>query len=118
MDLRKNVSNVKYYLLFLKIVAGSLVQGLKLPPWKVGDRGFEPHSGLQVSKNQNVYSRLTLKDSILWGASVTESLRARPQIAWARMSNPVSGGQCYLIHLIILRRFSLPSSAYMFTKVA
>ena len=22
---------------------------LKLPAWKVGDRGFEPHSGLQVS---------------------------------------------------------------------
>ena len=29
------------------------------------DRGFEPHSGLQVSKKQNVSSLLTLKDSIL-----------------------------------------------------
>ena len=29
---------------------GALVQWLKLPVWKVGDRGFEPHSGLQVSK--------------------------------------------------------------------
>ena len=28
-----------------------MVQWLKLPAWKVGDRGFEPHSGLQVSKN-------------------------------------------------------------------
>ena len=42
--------------------------------WKAGDRGFEPHSGLQVSKKQNVSSPLTRKDSILWGA-----LRARPQ---------------------------------------
>ena len=35
-----------------------------------------------------------------------------------RISNPVSGGQCHLIHLIILRRFSWPSLAYMCTKVA
>ena len=32
--------------------AGALVQWLKLPAWKVGDRGFEPHSGLQVSKKK------------------------------------------------------------------
>ena len=31
------------------------------------------------------------------------------------ISNPVSGGQCHLIHLIILRRFSWPSLAYMCT---
>ena len=30
--------------------AGTLVQWLKLPAWKVRDRGFEHHSGLQVSK--------------------------------------------------------------------
>ena len=46
--------------------AGTLVQWLKLPAWEVGDRGFEPHSGLQVSKKQNVSSLLTRKDSILW----------------------------------------------------
>ena len=33
--------------------AGALVQWLKLPGWKVRDRGFEPHSGHQVSKKQN-----------------------------------------------------------------
>ena len=33
-------------------------------------------------------------------------------------SNPVSGGQCHLNHLTILRRFSWPSLAYMCTKVA
>ena len=42
----------------------------------------------------------------------------RPQTARARISNPVSGGQCHLIHLTILRRFSWPSLAYMCTKVA
>ena len=52
--------------------AGALVQWLKLPAWKVGDRGFEPHSGLQFSKEQNVFSPLTRKNAILWGASVTE----------------------------------------------
>ena len=34
------------------------------------------------------------------------------------ISNPVSGGQCHLKHLTILRRFSWPSLAYMCTKVA
>ena len=33
-------------------------------------------------------------------------------------SNPVSGGQCHLNHLTILRRFSWPSLAYMCTNVA
>ena len=39
---------------------------------KVGDRGFEPHTDLQVLKKLNVSSPLTRDDSILWGASVTE----------------------------------------------
>ena len=51
---------------------GGLLHWLKLPVWKVGDRGFEPQSSLQVSKRQNVSSLLTRKDAILWGASVTE----------------------------------------------
>ena len=42
------------------------MQWLKLPAWKVGDRGFDPHSVLQVSKKQNVSSPLILKDSIFW----------------------------------------------------
>ena len=45
---------------------------LKLPARKVGDRGLEPHSGLQVSKKENVSSTLTRHDSILWRASVTK----------------------------------------------
>ena len=55
--------------------------------------------------------------------SIVGSLRdrevaARPQTTRARISNPVSGGQCHLNHLTILRRFSWPSLAYMCTKVA
>ena len=38
--------------------AGTLVQWLNLPAWKVRDLGFEPHSGLQVSKKQNEKKRL------------------------------------------------------------
>ena len=53
-------------------IAGVLVQWLKLTARNVGDRGFEPCSGIQVSKKQNVSSLLTRKHSILWGASVTE----------------------------------------------
>ena len=31
---------------------------------------------------------------------------ARPETAKARISNPVSGGQCHLVHLTFLRGFS------------
>ena len=92
--------------------------GLKLPVWKVGDRGTGPRSGIQVSKKQNVSYPLTREDSILWGASVTERWRARPQTARVQISSPVSGGQCHMSHLTILRRFSWPSLAYILTQVA
>ena len=46
--------------------------------------------------------------------SIVGSLRDR-EVA---CSNPVSGGQCHLNHLTILRRFSWSSLAYMCTKVA
>ena len=49
-----------------------MVQWLKLHAEKVGKRGIEPCSGIQVSKKQNVSSPLTHKDAILWGAYVTE----------------------------------------------
>ena len=45
--------------------AVALVEGLKLPACKVRDRGFEPYSGLLVSKKQNVSSSFTREDSIL-----------------------------------------------------
>ena len=49
--------------------------------------------------------------------SIVESLRDR-EVARAQISNLVSGGQCHLNHLTILRMFSWPSLAYMCTKVA
>ena len=67
----RSITN-QHQLLFNTSGAGALVQWLKLSAWKVGDRGFEPRSGIQVSKKQNVRSLLTRKNSILWGASVTE----------------------------------------------
>ena len=45
---------------------------LKAACLEVGDRGFEPHSGLQVPQKQFFSSPLTHKDAILWGASATE----------------------------------------------
>ena len=44
------------------LLPGALVQWLKLPAWKVGDRGFEPRSGFQVLKKQMFFSLLTRKD--------------------------------------------------------
>ena len=35
-----------------KHLGGGLVQSLRLPAWKVGDRWFVPHSGIQVLKKQ------------------------------------------------------------------
>ena len=75
-------------------------------------------SSSPLSSKHDLLSLPTGKDSILWGAYVTKRWRARPQTAKARISNPVSGGQCHPIHLTILRRFSWPSLAYMCTKVA
>ena len=52
------------------------------------------------------------------------SARAGVLVRWLRLPAwkvgdriYVSGGQCHLIYLIILRRFSWPSLAYMFTNV-
>ena len=50
----------------------TLWQWLKRPAWKVGNRGFEPHTRLQISKKQNVLSPLIRIDSIVWETSATE----------------------------------------------
>ena len=88
--------------------AGALVQWLKLPAWRVES----------MKETKCVFSQLTRKNSIFWGASVTEKQRARPQTSRFRISNPESGAQCHLFHLTILMRFSWFSLAYMCTKVA
>ena len=79
-------------------------------------RGSVPgNGGLKETKMFLPHPRV--KDSIV------ESLRDREVACSAsdrqcRISNPVSGGQCHLNHLTIIRRFSWPSLAYMCTKVA
>ena len=79
-------------------------------------RGSVPgHGGLKETKTFLPHPRV--KVSIV-GASVTKRWRAQPQTARARISNTVSGGQCHLNHLTILRRFSWSGLAYMCTKVA
>ena len=89
---------------------GTLAQWLKLLAWKVGDRGFEPRPCIQVSKKQNVSSLLTAPCSqIQYCGELRRLRRTRPQTARVRISNTVSGGQCHLIHLAILKRFSRPS---------
>ena len=56
----------------------------------------------KFQRNKNVSSCLLVyKDFTLCGASVTERWHAGPQTVRARISNPVSGGQCHLTHLTI-----------------
>ena len=52
--------------------AGTLVQWLKLPAWKVEGREFKPNFGLQVSEKQNISYPLTRKKNNILG-----SLRVR-----------------------------------------
>ena len=106
-----------YLTLQVSRLQGALVQWLKLPAWKIGNRGFEPHAGLQASKKQKVSSPLIRNDSILWGTSVIERSRARLQTIRTRILNPVPRGQCHLIYNTILRSFFWASLAYMCTTV-
>ena len=46
-----------------------------LPAWKVGDRGLVPRTGVQVSKQTNISSPLTRKDSVLWPRGSVLDLR-------------------------------------------
>ena len=94
-----------------------MVQWLRLPA--SGIAGSSPALACKVSKIHNIYFPLTRKDSILFGAHVTERERALPQTVSARISNSVFGGRCHLIHLTISRRLSGPGLVYnMCTKVA
>ena len=67
---------------------------LKLPAWKVGDRGYVPRSAIQVSKKQMFFLRSLLRIQYVGEGSFRD------------------------IHLAILRRFSRPRLAYMCTHVA
>ena len=66
------------------------------------------HGGLKETKMFLRHPRVKV--------SIVGSLRDREvacSTARVRFSNPVSGGQCHLNHLTILRRFSWPSLACM-----
>ena len=65
--------------------------------------------------------RLSKQAAFNTALSIVGSLRDREVACSAsdrQGANPVSGGQCHLIHLIILRRFSWPSLGHMCTRVA
>ena len=78
--------------------------------WKVGDRGYEPRSGLQVSKKKKFLScslaKIQYYGEPQWPRGSVLGLRQPGSIL-----NAVYGGQWHLIYLSILRRFSSPSLA-------
>ena len=73
------------------------------PGGLIGTKMFLPHPRVKVS----IVGSLRDREVACW-----------PQTARARISDPVSEGQCHIIHLTILRRFSWSSLAYMCTKEA
>ena len=88
---------------------------VKLPAWKVGDRGIVPRSGIQVSKKQNVKIQYCGGTSLPRGSVLGFSSSGLE----FQIMCPDSGGQCHPIYLTILRRFSWPSLAclYMHTPL-
>ena len=95
--------------------AGARCSGWSCLIWKSEIAGSTPAQAIKFQRNK-MFPRSLVKMQYCgeppWpGGSVL------PQTARTRISNPVSGGQCHLIHLTILRRFSLPTLAYMCTKV-
>ena len=69
-----HVSRQTVLLLFylLQNRGGSPAQWLKLPAWEIGDREFDPRSGIQVLKKQIVSPLFTCEETISWKTSVTE----------------------------------------------
>ena len=73
-----------------------MVQSLKLPALKVGDR-----VRIHVSKKRNVFSSFTRKNLILWGGSVTE--RNVESCVWRGVSSHSSNHP----QEVLLAQFSL-----------
>ena len=93
--------------------SGVAAEWLKLPPCKVGARGLLPRSGIhmiQVS-NKRLYPppHPLVRNSIVW--SFRDGEVACLPSDRARISSPVSRGQCHLIHLTIPKRFPWASIA-------
>ena len=83
-------------LFWFKWKAGALVQWLKLPAWKIGDRGLVPGSALvfQFQRNKMFLSRSLVKIQYCGESPWPKGsvLDLRPHIL-----NPLSGAQCHLI---------------------
>ena len=98
------------------------VQWLELPVWKVGNRGFEPHSCLWVQRNKMFLLRTLIKIHYCgepqWPRGSVLGLRPLGLEFRILCLGGGGGGQCHLIHPTIVRRFSRPILAYMCTKVA
>ena len=86
------------------------VQWLKLPVWKVGDRGFEPRSGIQVSK------KIFLPCSLVKIQYCGEPPWPKSSVLGISPPGLEFRITCHLINLTISRRCSWSSLAYMCTK--
>ena len=61
LALQSSVAFISGLLLYWEAWAGALLQRLNMPAWQGGDRGFETHFGLQVSKKQMFLPRPLVK---------------------------------------------------------
>ena len=75
---------------------GPIVKRLKLPAWKVGDRGFEHRSGIQVSNKHMFFLHLLVKIKDCW-----ESLRDREVACSASEYRLFLYSLLYLYHLFL-----------------
>ena len=76
-----------------------------------GDRGLAPLLAFKFQGKKMLVPR-PLVNIKYCGEPLWPRDRVRPQTTGTRISSPVSGGQCHLIHLTIPKRFSRPNLAY------
>ena len=95
----------------------SMVLWLNLSTGKVGERGIESHSGIKFSKSRTFFPPHSRKFYIV-GNLRDRGVASSALDRRAQITNPVSRGQCHLIHLKIIRKFSGPGLAYMCIEVA
>ena len=103
----ENVSTLEHFL------AGALVQWLKLPAWKVGDRGFEPHSGIQVLKKWEVACSTSNRqgsnfESCVWRAMSSHSSHHPQEVLLVQNSQHVHKGDLrpHSFHFIYFNIFT------------
>ena len=87
----------KCYTNVLCFLGGALLQWLKLPAWKIGDRGFESRFEMDSSREETKYfPPLTRKDAIfessVWRAVSTHSSHHHEDVLLAQFSLSVHKG--------------------------